>query len=338
MNEPRFLMGKKDLLAKVLGRTVFRIGWKCPPGGRLFAVNYHRIRPETPGWTAPFDDGVYDVSVTELARHVRWLRKHTRVLRESELLEILETRRYPKEPCSIITFDDGYADNYYTALPILEREGVTAIFFIATGLTAGRRLGWWDLIAFIVKNTPRDSVEWRGQTIPLRPRRGSIRAIQRIMKQRPNEETEGLVQELAGSCEVNLPGLALQSAELMTWDQIRDLKTRGMDIGAHTHSHWVLATLPPGRQEQEIVECRSLLESETGAPVSSLAYPVGGPDSFTAETVAAAKSAGIRLAFSYSAATNPWPALDRYNIHRLLTPPDLSRLAAATVWPSVFAG
>jgi peptidoglycan/xylan/chitin deacetylase (PgdA/CDA1 family) len=331
-------MGKKDICAEALSRTLFRFGWPCPPPGRLFAVNYHRVRPDTAGWSTPFDDGVYDVSESELRRHVAWLSRNTRILREQELLEILETRRYPKEPCSIITFDDGYADNYTRALPVLEQERATAIFFIVTGLTTGRRLGWWDLIAYIVKKSSRTSVTWRGQTIELRPQPAAIRAIQRIMKQRPNEETGDLAQQLAQACEVELPPESAQSAELMTWDQIRDLRRRGMDIGGHTHSHWVLATLSPDRQREDIARCAELLSAEIGGPVRSLAYPVGGPSSFNADSVAAAKSAGIRLGFSYSAATNDWRTLDHFNIHRLLTPPRLSRLEAATVWPSVFAG
>jgi peptidoglycan/xylan/chitin deacetylase (PgdA/CDA1 family) len=332
------ILSKKDICAAILGHTIFRLPLFCPPRGRLFILNYHRIRPAAAGWVTPFDDGVYDTDEEGFRRQVRWLQSRSRILREGELLEILQSGRFPAEPCSLITFDDGYADNHTRALPILRSERASAIFFIATGLISERRLGWWDLLAYAVKRSRRGAVEWQGQSIPLADRAQAIRRLQRIMKSRPHGETAGLVEEIARQCGVELPDAAEQGRELMSWSEIRDLEAQGMDIGAHTHSHRVLSTLAIiEEQASEIRRSKEMLESQLGRPIRSLAYPVGGPSSFSAETCRVAAAAGMELAFSYGPHINRWPGLNRHDIRRLPTPAGIARLAASTVLPRLFA-
>jgi len=296
------------------------------------------VRQDGDNSSTPFDDGVYDTSESSLRRQVRWLRSRTRILCEAELLDILHTGRFPKVPCSLITFDDGYKDNYTRALPILQEERATAIFFIATALTTERRLGWWDLLAWIVKRSRRGALEWQTESISLDNSTTAIRRLQRIMKSRPAAETATLVDEMARQGEVELPDLAAQDCELMDWNEIRGLLDNGMDIGAHTHTHRVLACLSAEEQAAEIRQSKQILESALGRIVRSLAYPVGGSSAFSEDTARLASSLGIEIAFSYSPCANRWTNLNRYDICRLPVPDGVPRLAAATVFPRTFAG
>jgi peptidoglycan/xylan/chitin deacetylase (PgdA/CDA1 family) len=60
----------------------------------------------------------------------------------------------------------------------------------------------------------------------------------------------------------------------MNVDQIRALHAAGWEIGSHSLSHKDL-TVPPYRQEDEIVQSRRMLEIRLGVPVFSFAYPFG---------------------------------------------------------------
>ncbi len=62
---------------------------------------------------------------------------------------------------------------------------------------------------------------------------------------------------------------------ILTWDQVIDLSNLGIEIGAHTHTHPQLDTLPLIQAEKEIRDSKALLEDHLGNPIKSFAYPYG---------------------------------------------------------------
>ena len=88
----------------------------------IVVLNYHRIRPSTYGAPSEFDDNVFDVNVDEFARQMKWLKQHTRILSEKELIDVITTSAYnqlkSKTPLVAITFDDGYLAVSYTHLTL----------------------------------------------------------------------------------------------------------------------------------------------------------------------------------------------------------------------------
>ena len=87
----------------------------------------------------------------------------------------------------------------------------------------------------------------------------------------------------------------------LNWAEIADLRGRGFAIGAHTHTHPVLAELDDARARDELVRAKDLLEHRLGFPVTTLAYPYGKPGRhYTERTVALAASAGFAHAVGVS--------------------------------------
>ena len=109
---------------------------------------YHRIKGER-FFESSFDDGVYVHNVMQFTEHMLWLKRKTTNLTEHELIDLVAGRVRPRGPYSVITFDDGYVDNYILAYPILKRLDIPAIFFIPTQCIEERRLGWWDIISYL---------------------------------------------------------------------------------------------------------------------------------------------------------------------------------------------
>jgi peptidoglycan/xylan/chitin deacetylase (PgdA/CDA1 family) len=62
---------------------------------------------------------------------------------------------------------------------------------------------------------------------------------------------------------------------MLSWAQLGEIASRGVEIGAHSHSHPDLDTLPQQKAWQEIADCKRHLETELGAVVVSFAYPHG---------------------------------------------------------------
>jgi peptidoglycan/xylan/chitin deacetylase (PgdA/CDA1 family) len=102
----------------------------------------------------------------------------------------------------IITFDDGYRDNYSEAFQILKAHGASATFFVTTGFVDHPRLSWWDEIAWMVRNSRRHSVSagrWLQSAVvfdePQRER--AIHALLTSYKSLPGERTEHFLEFLA---------------------------------------------------------------------------------------------------------------------------------------------
>lgn len=81
----------------------------------------------------------YVVPERQFARQLNWLwRSGVEALTVAQLIQTLQSRRMPAKRSLVITFDDGYADNYQVALPILRHYGITATVFIVTSVLGGR--------------------------------------------------------------------------------------------------------------------------------------------------------------------------------------------------------
>ena len=79
----------------------------------------------------------------------------------------------------------------------------------------------------------------------------------------------------------------------MTWPQLREMTSGGMDVQSHTVNHPHLRGVPPEGQQREFVESKARLEKQLGRPIIALAYPFG---EFDAGVMARVKQAGYRCA------------------------------------------
>src|SRR6185369_3692384 len=130
--------------------------WPKRPG--MLVVNHHRVTwPEQ----CPYDHGVIDSTPEQFERQILWLQRHFRMLTLEEAEEAACGERTIRDPAVLITFDDGYADNYEIAFPILKRLGVQGTFFLATSYVGGTRVPWWDSIACRVRRSPRETIRLR---------------------------------------------------------------------------------------------------------------------------------------------------------------------------------
>jgi peptidoglycan/xylan/chitin deacetylase (PgdA/CDA1 family) len=101
----------RDLILAMLGRS------------RAVVVYYHRIGG-CDVLTKPAD---------EFRRDLDYLKKHYECVSLRELCRRLQSGKPMRRRCVVITFDDGYRDNFTEAVPALKEAGMTATFFVATG-------------------------------------------------------------------------------------------------------------------------------------------------------------------------------------------------------------
>ncbi len=337
------MKGKKELLADILFNSrLVNLFKRLPMRNKLIVLNYHRIRPHDPGFTTEFDDGVYNLDADEFERQVKWLKYNTLVLSESDLMDCCQHGEFShpqtSRPCVVITFDDGYRDNYTLAYPILRAYETPAILFVATHMIDSRQLSWWDVIAYLIKRCDKPFIMFNGRQFSLGPQKNeAISHFQQLMKQEPYEKTKYLASELSEICEVALPAPDIQDREILTWDQIQDMAAHNIAIGSHTHTHRVLTTISPSAQKEEMILSKLIIEKHIHRPVFSISYPVGESRYITAETAQFAASSGYLLGFTTNTGVNDWKGIRPYTVKRIARLLEkVATVSLLTILPEIF--
>ncbi len=271
------------------------LGW---PRGEpaLSILIYHRVLPEPD----PLRPGEIDAALFE--SQVQFLSQHFELLTVADAAAGLRDRRLPRR-AACITFDDGYADNWTVAHPILAAHGARSTIFVATGFLNGGRM-FSDTVIEFVRRCAGPMLDLSAIGMGRHPigttaeRLQAISALQVQLKYLPPQERDAQVERLLAAQPVS--GLP---ADLMLSDaQLRQLSDAGHEIGGHTVNHTVLTTLSPEDARMQVQTGRDHLQSLTGRPVRSFAYPNGRPErDYDASHAAMLRDLGFEAAVSTSA-------------------------------------
>jgi peptidoglycan/xylan/chitin deacetylase (PgdA/CDA1 family) len=152
-------------------------------------------------------------------------------------------------------------------------------------------------------------------------------------------DQEAFVQAVEQAAEAKAVDAPREHPVFMTWDEVKRLRALGHTVGAHTHSHPILASLSAEEQRQELAASRALLEQQLGGPVRLIAYPNGLNGSFTSETKRLARECGFEAAFSFHGGTNPPRGFDAFDLKRghVLASESRALFCARVALPSILA-
>jgi len=293
------------------------------PSPWLPVLTYHRFA--TPHAGGAFDDAVADASPESFERQMSMLARWFHVVSLEDVLAFRAGKRLPPNPV-MITFDDGYKDGLEVAVPILQRHGLPATFFVATDYIDQRKLFWWDRVHWIVRSSKRESIELSYPS----PRRlvlgsdgerlAAADRLVRLIKDEGGMDLERFLGEVSAACDVSLDSLQerrMADPLLMTWDDLRALRDAGMSVQSHSRSHRTLQTVPLGRLGDELGGSRETLERELGERVRAISYPVGKRLGRAPAIRAAIRKAGYELGFSNASGVNHVWRFDALDARRL---------------------
>ena len=240
------------------------------PGNRLSILIYHRVlaRPD-PLFPDESAAESFDQQMSELSACFR-------IMPLGDAIQGLRKGTLPSR-AACITFDDGYADNAEVALPILQKHGICATFFIAAGFLDGGRM-WNDTVIELLRRIPGKILDLEGVGLgrfridSLSDRRKAIHCLLGQLKYLSPESRQAMVDAMSAAIPIDLP-----DDLMMTSAQVRALHNAGMEIGGHTIGHPILARIGNDAARAEIAGGKEMLEGMIVGKVRFFAYPNGKP-------------------------------------------------------------
>jgi peptidoglycan/xylan/chitin deacetylase (PgdA/CDA1 family) len=203
------------------------------------------------------------------------LKKHFRVIPLNELADCLASGTPPPPFSVALTLDDGYLSNYTLGFPLLKKFDAPATIFAATEFVDVKKPIWVDRVDYALNLAGRSKAE--------------LIRVKRELKSLPSDHLEDALLALE-----NRLGFRLENANsssvpaiyhAMDWTHAREMIDSGLvSIGAHTHSHKIMARCTPEIVADEVSKSKQLIEQHTGQPCTSFCYPNGSVEDFTDET------------------------------------------------------
>jgi len=275
--------------------------------GRMIALaGAHRCLPDVANRAAIlcFHNVVDHRPDSEVERdvlHVNQFRRLLRILRRSfNVISLAELVAAIRNNCCLppraiaITFDDGYATNHTVAAPVLADLCMPWSAFLPAKLidTAGRQ--WIDDLYMLISrgSVKRLALSWNSQPLTFdlhtrQQRDQAIFTIREACRYLPEsirqQRLQPIFDQYAGD---ELKSLRERFASFapLTWDQARQLKAAGVDVGSHGLSHIALGPQPPEVVRHELTTARALLQQHLGDHSPHFSYPYGRQVSFSPET------------------------------------------------------
>jgi peptidoglycan/xylan/chitin deacetylase (PgdA/CDA1 family) len=303
--------------------------------GKVFVLMYHRVLTKSEVARYPVQPGMY-VLDTVFAEQMSFVRRNFTVLSLQELLDLWQRGEWSAQArYCVITFDDGWLDNYRHAYPVLKQLRMPATIFLPTDYVGRNEWFWPDQMAFL----------W--QAIADRKQRGeATKAVEEVLsgcldgdmscviptmadhqraadeiiercKHLPIDRIRKLVHTLASALDVTLP----LDRVIVNWDEVREMSREGVSFGSHSCTHRIMTTITSDEVSEELLRSRQVLVDQGINYVPVFCYPNGNSDASIEGLV---KASGYEAAVSVRMGLEGRGPENRYAIRRVGIHNDIS--------------
>ena len=315
-------------MKKKILKTIYTLGGFAPfhwaTRGGLGVLMYHRFS---------FEPDARRISVNDFAAHLGYLKKHCRVLSLTEAVERMGEESLPPNAV-VITIDDGYADSFDIAFPLLRKFDLPATVYAVTDFLDGKCWLWTDLMRFLLSNTKSENLEIEFANddqieAKLTDKNDKYEIAGRInarLKKLPNAEKDAKIAEIAEALKVEIPEKPIAGYAPISWTQAREMDAGKVEIESHTRTHPILTNIGESELVDELQTSKTRLENQLQKTIKHFCYPNGSLNETAAEAV---KRAGYVSAATTEYGFNDKNA-DRFLLKRFDAPAAIENFAQTT--------
>lgn len=296
---------------------------------KAVVLMYHRVLSEADKKKSFSHDGII-VDKDTFEKHIRFLRKTFNVVSLNEFSNRIQSRvSFEKFSC-LITFDDGWRDNFINAYPILKKYKIPAVVFLPVNYIGTDNLFWQERLtrmlhsiccnAGISKQGLLDKFNLKGfSRLPDEELRLQIKEYVNQKKDCALHDIQKNIFDILKDYEPFISVIDNVDT-FLDWDQVKYMSIDGISFGSHGVNHKILTKVPSDEVSEEIMQSRKVIEGQLSTCPITFSYPNGN---FDENIISLVKACGYQLAFStekgfVSSSDNPF-AIKRINIHNDIT-------------------
>jgi peptidoglycan/xylan/chitin deacetylase (PgdA/CDA1 family) len=296
---------------------------------------YHRVIKQTD--MAGLQPGMY-VTIDSFDHQVAFLSRKFNVISMADLISGLKEHRKFSGKDLLVTFDDGWRDNYDNAFPILKKHRIPAIIYLATDFIGTGRNFWFQEISSILTRQKNQQKQIADILISILSKHHDSNTARKILnenmlelvadkdrcierlKQLETEINYEIVAEL-GKLPSNNPITNLDDRQLLNWDEVLLMSNDNVDFGSHGLSHKLLNLIDAAEITRELTESKKIIEEKLGRLVPTFTYPNGNCNE---EILKLAQAAGYDCAFIAGKNRNERIKNNKYAVERIGVHNDIS--------------
>lgn len=301
----------KDRIRDLAGETLWAVGVTDPikrSRDHLTVVTFHRVLSKDR--RAAYSLPNLAVTEAELAWFLRFFKERFECVTVSSGLDRIRHADVADKPLLALTFDDGMLDNFTSARPCLNAEGVKATFYIVAGEVEQNRPLWYDAVLHGFRAYPAIAAASLSSLTACAPDGPSAVAA---LKQCDSDRVDDAVSKLTETLrQAGLQRLWPEWDGLMNWSQLKQLVNDGHEVGSHSAHHAILTNCSESRLISETRGARDTIENQLAVPVRAFCYPNGDNNE---DVVRAVRAAEYDSAVTTVFGTVPRHA-DRFRVRR----------------------
>ncbi len=238
------------------------------------------------------------VGAENFLKQIKFLRKYYNVLSLEYFIK--NHKKLTDRRNVIITFDDGYKDNFTVAYPVLKKYKLPATIFLATDFINTGKAKFEDIITYLFSVNNVTTIDLRSLHIKktLKTKNEKDATLAKIcytLNKLDIDKSKKVINELCTKYNIESDRLKNVNDIMLTWDEIRNIDRKLIAFGSHSISHQNLTKLSHNQQVNEIKKSKSVIEHKLKSSITGFSYPLGFSDN---NVIKILKAAGYKYAIT----------------------------------------
>jgi peptidoglycan/xylan/chitin deacetylase (PgdA/CDA1 family) len=276
---------------------------------KAIVLMYHRVVDRNAS-SEDTSSNAIQVSPDTFRHHMQYLKDNFNLLPISEFIHHLVTDEPFTDLSCLVTFDDGWLDNYENAFPILKEFQIPALIFLPTDFIGSNQVFWQERLSYLLKSIAR---VWRHTNTQFQMADNILPShlIENLKSAAPNHCDEAIsayIASLKSTIQHEIEqkidylsyvcGTSLEQEQngpvFMSWDHVREMSEAGISFGSHGVHHYIL-TVEEHAAEYEITSSKTIIQQALQHSVDAFSYPNGNYNQNISKLV---QKAGYSVAFN----------------------------------------